>query len=154
MALAVFLGVRNAPIANVSTTKTLQSEEKKKRKPNSWRELNATKRVWEKEDFSGTRWTCGDYVPINANQSGQQTWIFNSDGTSEWHIQGRTIPSDINWVWNHNSLMITYSDGRTNEFIVTAHEGLVWENGNEFYLIEGSGELSRAGYVHCLRDIA
>ena len=118
------------------------------------RELITTKRIWEKADFSGTRWTCGDYVPTHANQQAQVTWVFNPDGTGEWHPRGRTIPPDINWSWSDKSLMISYSDGRSSEFLVTAHEGLVWDNGDEFYLIEHNGELSRSGFVHCFRDVA
>jgi hypothetical protein len=118
------------------------------------RELVTTKRIWKKEDFSGTRWTCGHYIPINENQTSQVTWIFNSDGTGEWHPPGRTIEPDIQWIWKNESLIITYSDGHTSEFLVTAHEGLVWDNGNEFYLISGTGELSRTGFEHCVRGPA
>ena len=116
------------------------------------RELVTEIPVWTEQDFAGTGWTCRQYVPNNANQQEGFTWLFNTDGSGEWHARGQSTPPETKWTWTNGELMVTNSDGNTHEFPVTAHRGKICRPSDDLiYLINTEGELSSVGYMHCER---
>ena len=115
------------------------------------RALVVSNPIWSENDFSGTSWTCGWHVPTHVQQTESSTWKFNPDGTGVFGCRGLRIPPEISWEWTGSALMVTYSDGRTTEFLITAHTGSFWARGNTYVLIEKNIELSDVGYMQCTR---